>query len=500
MKKILAIALSCLFVFSLPVRGLSSNNGEAEKSKKISSYVAKVFDVKEFDKEFSKVKENKDELGFTHVKLNQKVNGIPVYGGDIIMHFNSQGDISSVSGEYVKKAKEAKLDKIIRNKNEIIEVGKEFVIANFAAEDPEITADLYWYEFKETFIPTYVLDISYLYPEAGRWKVFVNAYDGTILEKYNNLKTNSVVGTGTGYIKDTKNINLDLVNGIYYLRDLTKTKGMIYTNDAKSRTSTKSVAIMTDTDNIWNSSYQASAIDAHFYVGVTYDYYKEKFNRISYDNVGKDIKVIAHYGKNYNNAFWDGKELVFGDGDGTEFGPFSADLDIVAHEYTHAVGENEGNLVYSGQSGALEEATADIMCIFALDYYKTKYFGVAGTWLFCENAYTPKIVGDQYYSYVDPAAYNYPDNMSKYLNTTGDNGGVHTNCTIIGHAAYTIASSIGNAKAEQIVYRAMCNYYTSQTNFAQARVAWVNAAKDLYGVDSAEYKAVIAGFDHVGIQ
>jgi len=496
MKKFLTLLLACVMVCSLFFVGeakADSDNG------KVADYLAKQHKVKDFNGEFNKIKETVDNLGFKHVKLNQKVKGIPVYGGDIIVHINKDGKVYDMSGTYNEKAKNFKeAGKLISKKN-AIELGKKAVDFNINAEDPEINAELYLYEFEGKIVPAYIIDMSYLYPEAFRWKVFINAYDGSLLLKYNNLKTLPAVGTGTGYIKDTKEINLELVGTTYYLRDITKEKGIIYTNDARNRNQTKT-NIMTDTDTIWNSTYQAAAVDAHFFMGATYDYYKEKFNRVSYDNGGKDIKVIAHYGKSYANAFWDGRELVFGDGDGSEWGPFSADMDIVAHEYTHAVGDSEGSLQYSSQSGALEEATADLMSIFALDYYSLKYFGKPGGWLFCANAYTPKTPGDSYYSYVNPESYGYPHDMSTYYNTTSDNGGVHTNCTIIGHAGYLVANSIGNSKAEQILYRAICNYYTSTTNFSGARTAWLNAAADLYGLNGVEYNAVVTAFNHVGVK
>jgi len=496
MRKIFTLLLASVMVFSLFFAGVAKADNDDSK---VADYLAKKHKVKDLNKEFNKIKENVDNLGFKHVKLNQKVNGIPVYGGDIIVHINKDGKVYGMSGQYNEKAKSFKGTGKFINRKDAIEFAKKAANFNINAEEPEINADLYLYEFEGKIVPAYIVDMSYLYPEAFRYKVFIDAYNGKLLFKYNNLKTNGVVGTGTGYIGDQKSINLDSVGSTYYLRDLTKTKGIIYTNDAKNRTQIKT-NIMTDTDTIWNSAYQAAAVDAHFFVGATYDYYKDKFGRISYDNNGKDTKVIAHYGKRYSNAFWDGKELVFGDGDGVEFGPFSADMDIVAHEYTHAVGDYEGNLQYSSQSGALEEATADLMSIFALDYYSQKYFSKPGGWLFCANAYTPSKPGDSYYSYINPEAYKYPHDMSQYLNTTSDNGGVHTNCTIIGHAGYLVANSIGNAKAEQILYRAICNYYTSTTNFSGARTAWLNAAKDLYGLNSAEYNAVVAAFNHVGVK
>ena len=496
MRKFFTLLLASVMVFSLFFPGMAkADNDDA----KVADYLAKEHKVKDFNREFNKIKESVDNLGFKHVKLNQKVNGIPVYGGDIIVHINKSGKVYGMSGVYNEKAAGYKATGKLINKKDAIEVAKKAVDFDVNAEDTDINANLYLYEVEGEIVPAYIVDLSYLYPEAFRWKVFIDAYGGKLLNKYNNLKTIGATGTGTGYMKDTKIINLDKVGSTYYLRDVSRPKGIIYTNDAKNRNSTKT-SIMTDTDTIWNSSYQAAAVDAHFYVGESMNYYKDRFGRISYDNNGKDVKVMAHYGKRYANAFWDGKELAFGDGDGVEWAPFSADMDIVAHEYTHAVGDSEGNLQYSNQSGALEEATADLMSIFALDYYSQRYFNKAGGWLFCANAYTPNKSGDSYYSYVNPEDYNYPQDMSEYYNTTSDNGGVHTNCTIIGHAGYLVANSIGNAKAEQILYRAICTYYTSTINFSGARAAWLSAAADLYGANNAEYNAVITAFDHVGVK
>jgi bacillolysin len=217
--------------------------------------------------------------------------------------------------------------------------------------------------------------------------------------------------------------------------------------------------------------------------------------------MGMGIKSTVHYSRSYVNAFWNGSQMVYGDGDGVQSLALSGSLDVVAHEMTHAVDEKEANLNYELQSGALNESMSDAFGAFVEYYAQANKFD----WLMGEDVWTPKIAGDALRDMASPAKYGDPDHMSEFVvlpNTqAGDWGGVHTNSGIPNKACYLIASNsnVGINKAEQIYYRALANYLISTSNFHDARVALIQSATDLYGASGAEVAAINAAWDAVGV-
>ncbi|MGB8955349.1 MAG: M4 family metallopeptidase, partial [Tumebacillaceae bacterium] len=246
----------------------------------------------------------------------------------------------------------------------------------------------------------------------------------------------------------------------------------------------------TDSDNNWDASAQRAGVDAHYYAGIVYDYYYSQLGRNSYDNAGHEMLSGVHYGSNYNNAFWDGRQMVYGDGDGTTFISLSGGLDVVAHELTHAVTETTSGLVYRDQSGALNESWSDAMAS-VMD---------SGDWLIGEDVYTPGKQGDALRSMSNPNAYGDPENMSQYVNTTSDNGGVHTNSGIPNKAFYNFASAVNSRTiAGKVWYTASRDYMTSSTNFSGARAATLQAAAALYGANSTVYTDLQNAWSAVGV-
>jgi Zn-dependent metalloprotease len=192
--------------------------------------------------------------------------------------------------------------------------------------------------------------------------------------------------------------------------------------------------------------------------------------------------------------------MVYGDGDGVTFIPLSGGLDVIGHEMTHGVDQSTANLNYTYQSGALNESLSDVFGCFVEMYGKPNK-STTDKWNMGEDVYTPGTSGDALRSLANPKLYGQPDNMSGYVNTSSDNGGVHTNSGIPNKAAYLIATNanVGIAKAEQIYYRALTVYLTSSSQFHDERVAVAQAAADLYGAGGAEVTAVNSAFTTVGI-
>jgi len=230
--------------------------------------------------------------------------------------------------------------------------------------------------------------------------------------------------------------------------------------------------------------------------GICYNFYLKTFSRDSIDGKGRTLMSTVHYSVNYNNAFWDGVQMVYGDGDGKTFSDFAGDLSVVCHELTHAVTSYSANLKYQGESGALNEAMSDIMGAASTVFRDggiekdTWHIGadcyLAGVALrYMENPILDKVSYDWY-----PTRYR----------GSSDNGGVHWNSGIANLAfvlmtqggvhpqqkSTNYVNSIGISQAQQIFYSALTQYMTSTTTFAGARANTETAAKVLYGLTAEQ--------------
>lgn len=463
-----------------------------------------IFNINNPKDEFEVISEKTDNLGSTHIKLQQVYKGIPLFGKEYIVHFNESGNVYAVNGKFdniaYKKLKNSKKDDKYISKDSAIESAKSEIEFNKLIADP--SPELYYYEVEGSYLPVYEVRLSFIDPEPGDWYIFIDAKSGDIVNKYNKAPKINSTGTGIGVLGDTKEINLDKTNGYYYMTDNTRNGTKIMTYDMKGSSSDYRLpgTLMYDTDNKLDSNTFKPAVDAHKYAGHVYDYYKNKFGRNSIDNKGMDIKSSVHYGRNYVNAFWNNNQIVYGDGDGKTAVSLSGALDVVGHEMTHGVVEYEANLAYQNQSGALNESFADVFgTLIEYEYQKDK-----ADWLCGEDVWTPNVQGDALRSLSDPTRFDQPDHMNNYKNLPnteqGDWGGVHINSGIPNKAAYLVAQKIGTDKTGEIYYRALTSYLTSSATFKDARMALIQSAEDIYGVRSSEYNAVVSAFDAVGIK
>jgi Zn-dependent metalloprotease len=456
-----------------------------------------LFDLDSVADELKLSVQSTDNLNTKMFKFQQTYQGVPVFGNELILHADNNGDASSINGYYdpeVKtkglntKAKLSSADALNKAKADTGLSGvKNFDLAS---------SDLYIYEApdKEHHL-AYLVTLSTLENNSpAYWQVFVDAHDGSILNKIDKVEFAAAVGTGTGVLNDTKSLNTDSYAGGFYLRDVTKpmfaTGGKIETYTAANGT-TLPGTLLTDTDNVWTDK---AAVDAHYFAGLTYDYYYNKLGRNSFDNAGGTMKQTVHYSSNYNNAFWNGTQMVYGDGDGTTFIAFSGSADVVGHEITHGVTERTANLTYSYQSGALNESWSDVMG----NLIENK---ADNNWLVGEDIYTPGTAGDALRSMSNPGAYGDPAHMSQYVNTSSDNGGVHSNSGIPNKAFYNFVTTPGVTRdnAGKVWYRALTQYMTASSQFIDARNATIQAATDLFGAASTEVSAVTAAWNNVGV-
>ena len=449
----------------------------------------------------------KDKSGDTYVKYVQVIKGIKVHGSLINVHFDKNGVIVSVNGKFEKNNIVTTGGNKTISENEAVEIAKKqynyISLRNTPkAEKLIITKDNKNYE-------VFKVNISYTEPTIGNYDVFVDVNSGKIIQSESNIRLSGpTTGSGIDVFGHSKKLNLYLNGTSYEMKDLTKSAtSSIVTNTLNHRTAIG--ALVSNTTNFFGTEDYKASVSAHYNAGKVIDFYKNLFNRNSLDDNGMPIKSYTHYGNNFNNAFWDGYEMVYGDGDGKEFTYLSGDLDLVGHEMTHGVIENTADLQYHNQSGALNESIADVFGVLISTY--DKYNVAAGgswkfnaaDWVVGDDIYTPSISGDALRSLSNPTLYNQPDNMSNYEyypdTEAGDYGGVHTNSSIPSKAAYLMAKNIGMEKTARIYYKALVYYMGSDTDFEDAKNCLVQAATDLYGGSSAEVTAANYAFYSVGV-
>jgi Zn-dependent metalloprotease len=299
---------------------------------------------------------------------------------------------------------------------------------------------------------------------------------------------------------------------VYRLRDYSRGNG-IETYNLNHSTSISNAVDFTDNDNNWtasefhNANKDYGALDAHWGAMMTYDYFKNVHGRNSYDNNNAVLKNYVHYRTNYDNAGWNQlyHYMVYGDGY-TKFDILTA-LDVIAHEIGHGVCQFSADLVYSGESGALNEGLSDIWGASVENWATTD----KQTWLIGEDI---TLQAPALRSMSNPNDYAQPDTYGGGAYWTGPNAEVHINSGIMNHWFYILSvgksgiNGIGNAydvtgisisKAEKIAYRAESVYMTANTTFANARTYAIQAAIDLYVICSPEVISTTNAWYAVGV-
>ncbi|MEU5835862.1 M4 family metallopeptidase [Streptomyces diacarni] len=258
-------------------------------------------------------------------------------------------------------------------------------------------------------------------------------------------------------------------------------------------------------------SQDASVNRAYAALGATFELYLSVYERWSIDGAGLPLNASVHYGEEYNNAFWDGEQMVFGDGDGEVFRDFTLPVDVIGHELTHGVTQYTANLEYFGQSGALNESVSDVFGSL-IKQHSLGQSSQEADWLIGSGLFTDQVEGEALRSMKAPGtAYDddvlgkdpQPATMDDYVDTSSDNGGVHINSGIPNHAFYKLAADLGgNAweRAGQIWYDTLTGgTLQADTDFAAFAKATAEAAEARYGDGSDEVEAVRKCWSEVGV-
>lgn len=470
------------------------------------------------DKHFNIVGEEKDaDSGTTHVKLVEKHNNIPVYGSDQTVTLDKENNVKAFFGQVIPNLDNknipasasisAEQAETIAKANIEKEIGK---VKNYDG----VKKDLYVYEKDGQYYLAYLVKASVSKPAPGYWHYFVDATNGNVIEKYNAVDNITGFGYGVLGARQSFEIAQDTKTGAFNLFDGTRGQG-VHTFDAENMNEDwfnlfSQILGYTGEEIASKSKFfeDKAAVDAHVNAGKVYDYYKKTFNRNSFDDKGAKLISAVHVGESWNNAAWNGVQMMYGDGDGKTFIPLSAGLDVIGHELTHAVTEHTANLVYKNESGALNESISDIMGVMV----------EKKSWDLGADIYTPGKPGDALRSLKDPASIpnplkpgeGYPDHYNKRYTGTADNGGVHINSSINNKAAYLVSeggthynvkvTGVGREATEKIYYRALTKYLTANSDFKMMRQAALQSAEDLYGKNSKAVQAVTKAYDAVGVK
>jgi zinc metalloprotease ZmpA len=455
-----------------------------------------------------------DRDGTEHVRFDRTYAGLMVIGGDVVMH-SRNGRFKALS-----MTQDPQLLLPVRpsldSSSAVVAAGAEFG-TDFDGT-PESTLVVY----ARRGAPRLAWQIR-LHNERADMTYIVDAHGGRVLDRWSNRETAVANGTTrTLYSGDVAITTNSLTTG-FEMRD--PTRGGLRTIDASnSRTSGQ---VFKDADNHWGnysvSDPASGAADAQYGAKVTWDYYKSRHGRNGIANDGRGSYSRVHYGFRYANAYWNDNCfcMTYGDGDGVNLSPLVA-LDIAGHEMSHGVTSHTANLIYSGESGGLNEANSDIlgtMVEFYANNPKDTPDYLIGEEVFLANVsgspsqralrymFNPSRDGRSpncYYGGIGNLDVHYSSgvaNLFFYLLAEGTGARTYSgvNHTPAKTCNGSVFAGIGRAKAEKIWYRALSVYFTSDVNYAGARAATINAAKDLYGSASTEATAVATAWSAVSV-
>ena len=461
----------------------------------------------------------KDADGAVHTRYERTYAGLPVLGGDLVVHQSPTGATKGVTKAHSATIKVASVTpKLAAAKAE-----KQALTAAQAAGSEKTAADqaprkVIW-AASGTPVLAFETVVGGLQDDGtpNELHVITDAVSGKKLYEYQGIET----GTGKSLYSGTVTLNTTLSGSTYQLTD--GTRGGHKTYNKSHTTSTSAGTLFTDADDTWgtgaassSTADQTAAVDAAYGAQVTWDFYKSTFGRSGIKNNGVAAYSRVHYGNAYVNAFWDDSCfcMTYGDGSGN-VNPLTS-LDVAGHEMSHGVTANTAGLNYSGESGGLNEATSDIMGT-GVEFYAANSSDV-GDYL----------IGEKININGDGTPLRYMDQPSKdggsanYWSSSVGNLDVHYSSGVANHFFYLLSegsgsktingvaynsptyngatlAGIGRAKALQIWYKALTTYFTSTTNYKSARTGTLSAAAALYGTSSAEYAAVAATWTAVNV-
>jgi bacillolysin len=518
-----------IFIQNLPGNSASLQSTAGDPATACFKYLNSIKSLLKMDHpedQFAITRIHTDEFAETHIRLNQVYKGIPVYGGDVIVHLNKAGEGESFNGRYFPVSAKINTIPVLQPDAAIgsalsdlykgsVPVTKEPGLSILVSQEKPESSLVIYRKRDDLSASVLAYHVTIFASDHHRWEYFIDAASGEVINRFDN--TCSVDGKRTATAIDlndaTCTMNSYEYGSKFYLIDLSKAmytsssfvapddlEGAIFTLDMQNTYgNNQAFYYVTSSGNIWSDP---TAVSAHYNAGMAYDYYYNVHGRNSIDGKGGNIISIINVPDNetggpLDNAYWNGRYMFYGNGD-QAFTPLAGGLDVGGHEMTHGVVENTANLEYQGESGAINESMADVFgtmienddWLIGEDVVVRDYFPSGalrsmsdphngGTSL-NDNGYQPKYVDEKY---------------------TGsqDNYGVHINSGICNYAFYLFAQAIGKEEAAAVYYKALDDYLTKSSQFIDLRLAIIQSATELYGEDSDPVTQAGIAFDAVGI-
>lgn len=584
-------------------------------------------------KDFAVTKTNRDNLGLSHVRVQQLHNGLKVVGGEMIVHMDRGGNVSSTTGSAIEIPKNFSTYPRITSDDAVRIASGNFI--GPATETPKSELVIYTDQNGKSQLAYHVQLTNLSGNDPSRMNYYIDAKTGRMIDHFNalptfcphckaqgltagspgaaSIKTDQVAqntdfspggnrgivpahvsgsGTssqpaaaateqkdklnpfdwlknlfkgmfgkkpapgvpakGTGNTENAGKVDINLVknsDGSFTLKDTQRGGSQIFDAEGKfvqipilqrlGKPVTAQSGDLGDSNKI--------AASAAYNTAIVWDMLKEKFGRNSIDNRGLALNSNINVGKDFNNAFWNGSFMSYGNGDGKVLTPLAGALDVAAHEIAHGLTQNTANLTYAGESGGINEAMSDIFGAYAEYYASKKNPNIKANWLIGEQVYTPGKEGDAL-RYMDhptkdavldangkPVKYipdflGRPSKIVKFGEKDYDSPkafelksidhfsqfkpglDVHFSSGLVNNAFYLLANGgindtskiavegIGIEKGADIYYRALTTYMLPNTNFKGAREATIKAATDLYGANSVEVQRVKDSWRAVGVE
>ena len=471
-----------------------------------------------------------DRDGTEHVRMERSYQGLPVIGGDFVVH-SQDGALKSISqGDNMRTFGRPGIEPKISAEQARIEAGAAFDGTVSSVASTQLVV------FARATEPTLAYQVDVLgerrdNPAPGNISYFIDANSGKLLQEDDRVHSAAANGTGRTLTLGNVGIVTNSVSGGFQMTDPSRGNGQ--TLDAGNRSSA-SGTVFSDADNTWGnnatSDRASAAADAHFGVAATWDYYKNTHARNGIFNDGRGVKSYVHYGPtNLVNAYWDGSSMLYGDGDGVTYRPLVA-LDVAGHEMTHGVTGATARLGYYNikDSGGINEGISDIfgtLVEFAVGNANDPGDYLIGEEIYISNPGDKKALRIMFKQDADGRSkVCYPSggftasqtgqggtydphytsgvlNRVFYLASEGavvPSGFNYTKAQLVCNNDTSIVG-IGRNKVGAIMYRALTRYFVSSTTYPQARTWTLQAAADLYGSTSTEYQTLARAWTAVQV-
>jgi Zn-dependent metalloprotease len=471
-----------------------------------------------------RVQEDPDFPGRRHLRYEQRVDGVRVFGAQLVEQVDPEGRTLTVFG-HVQEGLTAAV-------TPTLDAGQAIAVAEglFPAGARVVgEAELVFLPRDGRATLTWMMWVRF---DHHLERVFVNAGDGSLAWSYADLRTDAAVGLGTGVWGDRKKVATESGPDGFRATDRLRPPALAtwdFNHDSSAAGGALHDGVLDPAyvahspDNTWRDG---AVVDAHAYAGWAYDYFFERHQRRGIDGRDLPVRSVTHFtplGAGFANAFWDPFQnaMYYGDGDAT-YAAFSGALDVVVHELTHGVTQYTWDGIYAGESGALNEAFSDIMATGAEFFHEPAGHGRQHADYYLgedlSRVFDPPRMAVR--SMENPSAFCSerigacdPDHYSLRYRGSRDNGGVHHNSAIANQAFYLLVeggvnrtsgiavAGLGPSRrgdAERIFYRGFTTYLTPSATFADARAATVRAASELFG--PAEAAQVEAAWTAVGVE